>query len=697
MKKLIRWNLSYPIHWMYMKIRKNLILTYFSLILIFLVFISLIFYTNFILNRIGDDIDKINDLKNQYTEILVILNNIYLNWSDGIYLSQLIQRMTVFDNRLIKLSEVILKKGIYPEKLKGQLQSLQKMWTFSTLTLNDLIYNASSKEFQQHIVRLESNPAMQSLNDLLLHTIYSDLDTDTFNNYRVYQVIDSIESYSTFYNTFSNLLSSLLLSTGNVRENIYRYQILIISTLSSIFFLSFFLLSFTFSSSISNRVTAAIKKLTSFLGKSIEKIDFKHQNELESLSDSVDLLIEHYSKISEATQKLSKGDITSEINVNSEKDVIGSALRNVLQYLREFHDASEIIQQGKYDINISVKSEKDLLSKTFNLMLGVINEKIGNLKNMIDTIEEGIIVIDKNMKISEMNKNILSILECKKKSEIQSGEDFIEYFVKDKEAILGSYSEKLLYNHMSEIKTSSNLIKPVKISSKYIDKDSVPTKIMFFISDESWKVRLNRERELMKTQAELAELRALRAQINPHFLFNTLNAVNELIETAPDCAVDIIDKLSELFRYVLYSTKQNLVSINEELKYVQMYLDIESVRFEDRLVLEYNVEIGITEYMMPPMLLQPLVENVIQHGEDLYGNIYLRLNIYRIKNKINFSISDNGYASVPDNFLNGQEGTGIKNVNSRLKTLYNSGLDFSKRNESGLTVSFTVPVIKCLA
>lgn len=677
-----------------MKIRRNLILTYFSLILIFIIFITLIFYTNLILNRIGDDIDEINDLKNQYTEILVNLNNINLNWSNGIYLSDLVQRMTVFENRLIKLSQEIFKKEIYSASLKKQLLSLQKMWTYSTLTLNELIDNASSREFQQHVAKLNTDPSMQSLNDLILHSIYSGSKNEKISNYHIYQVIDSIESYSTYHDTFSNLLSSLLFSTGNVREKIYRYQILIISSLSFIFFLSFFLLSFLFSSSISKRITTAIKKLTSFLGKSIEKIDFKHQNELESLSNSVDLLIDHYSNISDAARKLSKGDITSEIEVNSDNDVIGSALKNVLHYLRELHEASEIIQQGKYNVTINVKSENDLLSKTFNLMLDVINEKIGNLKNMIDTIEEGIIVIDEDMNISEMNKKILSILECKKKSLIKDGKDFIEYFVNDKQAIIESFNGKSLYNYMSEIKTSSKIIKPVKISSKNIDKEAYPKKIMFFVSDESWKVRLSRERELMKTQAELAELRALRAQINPHFLFNTLNTVNELIETTPDSAVDIIDKLSELFRYVLYSTKQNLVSINEELKYVQMYLDIESVRFEDRLILDYNIDLHVLEYMMPPMLLQPLIENVIQHGEDLYGHIYLRIDISKNKNLINFAITDRGNSPIPDKNLSGHDGTGIKNVNGRLKTLYNGELIFSKRNGKGLTVSFSVPVIK---
>jgi LytS/YehU family sensor histidine kinase len=120
------------------------------------------------------------------------------------------------------------------------------------------------------------------------------------------------------------------------------------------------------------------------------------------------------------------------------------------------------------------------------------------------------------------------------------------------------------------------------------------------------------EQEMRKLAAE-AELRALRAQINPHFLFNALTTIGYLIQTAPDRALGTLMQLSGLLRGVLRSGEE-FITIGEELSLIEAYLDIERARFEDRLRVRIDVPWEIRELRIPALILQPLVENAIKHG-----------------------------------------------------------------------------------
>src|SRR5208283_4826976 len=123
---------------------------------------------------------------------------------------------------------------------------------------------------------------------------------------------------------------------------------------------------------------------------------------------------------------------------------------------------------------------------------------------------------------------------------------------------------------------------------------------------------LNEER-LTRTTME-AELQALQAKINPHFLFNTLNSIASLISENPKAAESTVEKLSEFFRYTLKSAEKNLVSVAEELDIVRTYLEIEKVRFGERL--QYDITCGddVRDFMIPALIIEPLVENSIKHG-----------------------------------------------------------------------------------
>ena len=121
-----------------------------------------------------------------------------------------------------------------------------------------------------------------------------------------------------------------------------------------------------------------------------------------------------------------------------------------------------------------------------------------------------------------------------------------------------------------------------------------------------------REQEIGKLATE-AELRALRAQINPHFLFNALTTIGYLIQTAPPRALETLMRLTSLLRGVLRSEGE-FTTLGRELEIVEAYLDIEHARFEQRLRVRIDVPPGLRDIRVPPLLLQPLVENAVKHG-----------------------------------------------------------------------------------
>jgi len=129
--------------------------------------------------------------------------------------------------------------------------------------------------------------------------------------------------------------------------------------------------------------------------------------------------------------------------------------------------------------------------------------------------------------------------------------------------------------------------------------------------------RFEAETLRLEVMAKEAELRALQAQVNPHFFFNSLNSVRALIYENPENAAQMIDQLASLMRYALQSGQRDTVPLHEELDAVQSYLAIEKVRFEERLRASISVEPGLENVMIPPMSLQTLVENAVKYGVEL--------------------------------------------------------------------------------
>ncbi|MFL0249972.1 LytS/YhcK type 5TM receptor domain-containing protein [Clostridium neuense] len=193
-----------------------------------------------------------------------------------------------------------------------------------------------------------------------------------------------------------------------------------------------------------------------------------------------------------------------------------------------------------------------------------------------------------------------------------------------------------------------------------------------------------------------SEIKALRAQIEPHFLFNTLNTISSFCRTNPLKARGLIIDLSNYFRQSL--NKGEFVELDEEIEMLKSYIAIEKARYGDRLNVVFHIEKGLERFKIPSFIIQPIIENSIKHGvlkKADGGNVVVAAEkeIAFIK----FTISDNGIGMTTERckeVINNWPGTGLRNVNSRLKLIYNSnkGLEISTSEGKGTKVSFKMPI-----
>ncbi|MDA3940315.1 MAG: histidine kinase [Spirochaetia bacterium] len=188
-----------------------------------------------------------------------------------------------------------------------------------------------------------------------------------------------------------------------------------------------------------------------------------------------------------------------------------------------------------------------------------------------------------------------------------------------------------------------------------------------------------------------AEQTALKAQITPHFLFNSLNSVVQMIETEPDEAKNVVQNLADLYRYILSSTKKNFVTVTEEIESIRNYLSVEKARFGDRL--QYNIDINpITRNVwIPPMILQPLVENAVNHGVRDTGDISISIRVTQEGDETILRVADHGSNLFNPSIVSTSTGTGLKNVEGRLFALYHRKISYESRKDGGLIVTIAIP------
>jgi sensor histidine kinase YesM len=209
-------------------------------------------------------------------------------------------------------------------------------------------------------------------------------------------------------------------------------------------------------------------------------------------------------------------------------------------------------------------------------------------------------------------------------------------------------------------------------------------------------VRLQRRRQEqeqvaqeLRLQGSRSELKALRAQINPHFLFNALNAIASLIHTDPARADAAVEQLAEVFRYTLRRSEHEWAPLDQELAFARAYLDVEQARFGKRLTYEIHEDAAVARAHVPSMLLQTLVENAVKHGiSGLRGPGRIDVHASVTDGRVTLEVRDTGPGiAAAGSAASAGESFGLRSVRDRLRGHFGESASLDLRREGDSTVA----------
>ncbi len=213
----------------------------------------------------------------------------------------------------------------------------------------------------------------------------------------------------------------------------------------------------------------------------------------------------------------------------------------------------------------------------------------------------------------------------------------------------------------------------------------------YYYIDRSTKMELQKAQ--LSKQLTNIKMEALKSQLNPHFLFNTLNSISALIGEDQKKAQDMIANLGDLLREILILKDNNLIPLHKEILILKKYIDIMMVRFSDHLNFDIKIEENINDVLVPAMLIQPIIENSLKHGYSYdTTDLKVKLYIYRKDKRLVIHIENNG-KPLEKSKIN--HGIGIRNIKERLSTLYNHSFEFSfgnNSNKKGVVTIIKIPI-----
>jgi len=198
----------------------------------------------------------------------------------------------------------------------------------------------------------------------------------------------------------------------------------------------------------------------------------------------------------------------------------------------------------------------------------------------------------------------------------------------------------------------------------------------------------------LQTRLIEARLKTLQAELHPHFLFNTLHAISTLVHTNPDAADRMISRLSDLLRLTFDRSGAPRIPLQEELEFLQKYLEIEQTRFQDRLTVQFEIDPATLDADVPRLILQPIVENAIKHGvSPRSGPGFVKISSRIDGDRVWLEVRDNGVGLSGSARSQFRSGVGLSNTRDRLECLYGEAqtLEFSE-GDGGLTVRIALPL-----
>ncbi|MCP4724954.1 MAG: sensor histidine kinase, partial [bacterium] len=201
----------------------------------------------------------------------------------------------------------------------------------------------------------------------------------------------------------------------------------------------------------------------------------------------------------------------------------------------------------------------------------------------------------------------------------------------------------------------------------------------------------------LETQLAKSQLQALKMQLQPHFLFNTLHTINWLMLKDVEAAASTITLLSDLLRISLEMTDKQEITLKDELEFIQKYIEIQKTRFKDRLNVEIDIQPETLDAAVPTLILQPITENAFAHGISPHE----RKGIIKIASRkengtLVMEVHDNGDGIDPDKKTEGPNGIGLSNSRERLRQIYSEKHSFGLKDSSlgGLLVQIEIPYKK---
>ncbi|MCI0417983.1 MAG: histidine kinase, partial [Acidobacteria bacterium] len=207
-----------------------------------------------------------------------------------------------------------------------------------------------------------------------------------------------------------------------------------------------------------------------------------------------------------------------------------------------------------------------------------------------------------------------------------------------------------------------------------------------------------REKRAVQLEAQLvqAQLQALKMQLHPHFLFNTLHSISALLHEDLDAADRMIARLGDFLRLTLENSGEHEVTLQRELEFLKCYLEIERIRFQDRLTVRYEIDPETLDALVPNLVWQPIVENAIRHAiAPRAGSGCIEVRARRLGPKLELQVKDDGPGLPPSRSFNSafSEGVGLANTRERLRQHYGSDHWFGLCNgaEKGLVVTLEIP------
>jgi two-component system, LytTR family, sensor kinase len=205
-----------------------------------------------------------------------------------------------------------------------------------------------------------------------------------------------------------------------------------------------------------------------------------------------------------------------------------------------------------------------------------------------------------------------------------------------------------------------------------------------------FKEKQQRESELKQLKLQ-NEIQLLKAQMEPHFLFNTLNSISASVPREQEKTRVLISKLADIFRYALESSRDEFTTLDKELSFIKTYLSLEKERFGHNLEVKYNIDEFVLNAKVPVMLLQPLIENAIKHGiSPAPDGGLITIDIETKNDFIIFKIGNTGLSVNTDKLFT-HKGIGLRNTNLRLQKLYNEHISVVPYETGGLILYFKIP------